>query len=249
MIDFKFLPKFSLVIVTIFIVFTIVGTLLHEFGHITVAKFFGYKTELYYGSTSWRNITKHNDSLYIKRTELIEKNLEAIKKKEDFEDKATLDGLIQQLNAKYPNEFARSLWITSGGPIQTILTSIIGLLILFYRKSKSRKIFKILDWLGIFLALFILREVFNFVTASYSFLFGGKSGFSGDEFKLSRYFFQNEWVIPSITLVVGMIISLYVIFKIIPNKYRFTFIVSGLIGGIAGFLLWFSLLGPLVLPK
>ncbi len=248
MLQFKFLPKFSGIIILTFIVFTAVGTLLHEMGHITVATYFGYDTELHYGSMNWKNTAKHTDSLYIERTQLIKKNLEAIKKKEDFKDKAKLDELIQQLNTKYPNEFTHRLWITSGGPIQTILTSIVGLLILFYRKSKSRKVFKILDWLGIFLALFILREIFNFVTASYSFLFREKSDFGGDEFKLSEYFFQNEWIIPGVTLVIGMLISLYVIFKIIPIRYRYTFIISGLIGGILGFAIWFGFLGELLIP-
>ncbi|WP_301161956.1 hypothetical protein [uncultured Winogradskyella sp.] len=43
--------------------------------------------------------------------------------------------------------------------------------------------------------------------------------------------------------MIGLLISCYVVFKIIPIKYRFTFIVSGLVGGISGFAIWLGFLG------
>ena len=39
----QFLPKISLRIILAFILFTIIGTQLHELGHVAVAQYYGYK--------------------------------------------------------------------------------------------------------------------------------------------------------------------------------------------------------------
>ncbi|MEQ8908833.1 MAG: hypothetical protein RIC95_06555 [Vicingaceae bacterium] len=51
--------KFSFTILLVFIAFTVVGTLSHELGHISVAQFLGYDTQLHYGSMNW-----YGDSSY-----------------------------------------------------------------------------------------------------------------------------------------------------------------------------------------
>jgi hypothetical protein len=221
---FKIHIKFSLIIVIAFIVFTAVGTISHELGHIALARGFGYETVLHYGSMAYNYKGFNEDQVLLGKSVIIEKE----------QDKITKE--------------MQTLWITLGGPIQTILTSIIGLLILWYRKSKDKFSFKLLDWIGVFLSLFILRDVFNFVMASYKYLFFNRSSFHGDEFRISRYLGFNEWLIPSITLLIGIVISIYIIFKVIPFRYRFSFIISGLAGGILGFSLWFGFLGSLFLP-
>ena len=103
-----------------------------------------------------------------------------------------------------------------------------------------------MDWLAVFMSLFMLREIFNFFTALYSSVFHGGSNYNGDEFKISRYLGFSEWVIPSIMLIIGLAVSCYVILKVIPFKYRWAFVYSGLIGGITGYILWFQFLGPLL---
>ncbi len=35
--------------------FTVVGTLSHEYGHIVVAKYLGYETKLHYGSMNYED--------------------------------------------------------------------------------------------------------------------------------------------------------------------------------------------------
>lgn len=246
MIKFNFLPKFSILIIGVFILFTIVGTLTHEFGHIVVAKYLGYNTYLNYGSMNYRSKDYVNDKDFKKIEKLFEGN--------DYEDydnwpeelKVKIEELNTILREKYPQNKIHSLWITIGGPAETLLTSFIGLLILFVRRKKWKVKFKILDWLSVFMSLFILREVFNFITGLYSSIIYSKSNFHGDEFRISRYLGYNEWIIPTLTLISGILISCYVIFKIIPVKFRFTFILSGLVGGILGFALWFGFLGKAV---
>ena len=247
MLQFNFLPKFSVIIVLTFILFTIIGTVSHEFGHIAVAKYFDYDVTLDYGSMS-----------YFPKGYLEDKDLKKINRLIEGYDytnydslpenlKSRIDALDDKLQEKYPpiNE-NHVLAITIGGPLQTIITSLVGLFILIYRRKLHRNEFKFLDWLAVILSLFILRLVFNFVTGMYSTIVNSESYFIGDEYKISRLLGYNEWVVPNIALVFGLIISLFVIFKIIPIKYRFSFLVSGFVGGILGYIIWFGFLGAVM---
>lgn len=245
---FKFILHFSIRIIVAFILFTAVGTLLHELGHVAVAKYFGYETTLHYGSMNYTYAEKENDVSYQEYQKLFKENLEEIKNGKYFSEQDKYLTLVAELKQKYPYPKPNGHWITLGGPAQTILTSFLGLFILFYRKSKKKEYFVLLDWLGVFLALFVLREVFNLVMGVYSTIFYGTTNFSGDEFRLSRYLGMSEWILPIVTMILGLAISLYIIFRVIPLKYRFSFIISGLIGGVAGFAIWFGFLGKLLLP-
>ncbi|WP_340155245.1 hypothetical protein [uncultured Winogradskyella sp.] len=243
MLKFNFLPKFSIIIFCSFILFTIIGTLSHEFGHITVAEYFGYETKLNYGSMSFFEKGYYEDENVKEIENLIKKyKLENYENwTNDLKLKIEENNLI--IKDRYPRNEIHDLWITIGGPAQTLLTSCIGLFILFLRRKTRKDQFKLVDWLAVFMSLFVLREVFNFITAIYGSMLYSKSNFHTDEFRISRYLGLNEWIIPTIALMIGLLISCYVVFKIIPIKYRFTFIVSGLVGGISGFAIWLGFLG------
>lgn len=246
MLKIKFLPKSSVILILAFICFTIIGTLSHEFGHIAVAKYFGYDTMLDYGSMNYF-ANGFLDDENVKEIESISKDYLDMDYEEWPQDiKLKVEALDKIIMEKYPsNEISKreNFYITLGGPAQTLITSYLGLGILFFRRKKWGIEFKMFDWLAVFMSLFALREVFNFVQALYASIVYSKSNFHGDEFRISRYLGFNEWIIPTITFVLGLFISGYVIFKIIPVTYRFTFILSGLIGGISGFALWFGFLG------
>ncbi|MGB1247985.1 MAG: hypothetical protein ACPG4Z_03810 [Chitinophagales bacterium] len=47
---------------------------------------------------------------------------------------------------------------------------------------------------------------------------------------------------------IATIICSYIYFYLIPKKYLLSFTLAGLISGISSFILWFSYLGPLLLP-
>ncbi|WP_223034019.1 hypothetical protein [Hanstruepera marina] len=232
-------------------VFTIVGTLSHEIGHIAVAKYFDYETYLSYGSMY--HLTKgYKQDKYVVELEQLEQKFqdEGITNLEEL-DENELDhynNLVAKIQGKFPNNKAHDLWITIGGPAQTILMCLIGLFMLYVRKSKQRSDFKILDWLGVFLGLFILREVFNTVMAIFTILISGSTQFYGDEFRISSALDLNQWVVPILTMLIGLAVSMYIIFKIVPLKYWFTFIVSGFIGGVLGYGIWFGFLGELLFP-
>ncbi|MBZ9632637.1 hypothetical protein LB465_17805 [Salegentibacter sp. LM13S] len=229
--------KYFLILTHAFIVFTAIGTVSHEYGHILVAKYLGYETTLHYGSMNY------NSDLNEELVEIYIQNETAIENDGYFDKKNEYENGIKKLQSN-------GLWITIGGPLQTILTGLIGLTILLIRKSQIRAFgLKIIDWLAIFLSLFWLREVFNLVTSVGSEITSPVgSYFGGDEKFIS--FGLNLWegTIPIILGFFGLLISLFVIFKIIPNRLRLTFILSGLIGGIIGFILWMDIIGPKILP-
>lgn len=232
MIDLKFEIKHFVFFTISFLLFTIVGTLSHEYGHIVVAKSYGYKTFLHYGSM-------HYDSKEESREiDLYYSYNETQIKKGAIENKKFLK-MISDRNEK-------SFWITVGGPTQTMLTGILGLVILYFRKDK--KTFQFLDWLAVFLSLFWLREVFNLLTGLIQGFFFNKEYFGGDEFGISQYLELPTGTVSIILGFLGLLISLTVVFKIVPKINRFTFILSGLVGGLSGFYLWFFILGPILLP-
>lgn len=227
-----------------FIISTIVGTQTHELGHVAVAESLGYETTLSYGSMS-HNHEGFSEDEDVKAWRKIFANIDSYDDLND-EKKAHANTIYKKIQAKFPNNPKHSFYITLGGPAQTILTSFLGLFLLAYRKTKKDEGFKFIDWLAVFMSLFILREVFNTVMASRSYILYGTNNFRGDEFGISVYLGLNQWAVPIMTAILGAIIASFVIFMIIPLRYRFTFILAGFLGSISGFILWFEYLGPLL---
>ncbi len=242
----------SLLILTIgFILFTVIGTVSHEYGHIIVAKSFGYETTLHYGSMNYYPKGYLEDKDFIEVKSLTKDFVGIDYDSWPKEIKEKTEEYNKILQKRYWNEDSnKGLLVTIGGPLQTMLTGTIGLLILLWRKKFiSKNGMKPLDWLAIFLSLFWLREVFNLVTS-----IGGElmspngTWFGGDELYISQGLNLWNGTIPIILATFGIIISTYIIFKILPKKIRLTFILSGLIGGITGFILWMNIIGPNILP-
>ena len=225
--------KEVIILTVAFIIFTVIGTVSHEFGHITVAKFLGYETTLYYGSMSY-----HSD-LQDRLIEVYKENERAIANKTDFKQKVEYENGIKKLNSD-------GLLITMGGPIQTALTGIIGLVLLFFRRKKIQvNGLKMIDWFAVFLSLFWLREVFNLVLSLGSEIISPNGNyFGGDEERISEMLNLWEGTVSIGLGLIGLMISLIIIFWIIPLKIRKTFILCGLIGGILGFILWMDIIGP-----
>lgn len=230
--------KALLILTTTFVIFTAVGTVSHEYGHILVAKYLGYETTLFYDS-----MTYDNEELLKKREKIYSKFKNEIEGNTDFEKKEE----YRRLNKKL---ISNGFWITLGGPIQTIFTGLIGLFVLLLRKNQYKEFgLKWIDWLAVFLSLFWLREVFNLaMSIAFELIYPDGSFFSGDEVYISRGLGLWEGTIPLLLGALGILVSAYVIFRIIPPQIRLTFLVSGLLGGGLGFVLWMDILGPILLP-
>jgi len=234
----KIQPYYLLLFTAGFMLFTVIGTVSHEYGHIVVAKWFGYKTTLHYGSASWDENNGWEEYRAISSKYSYEINNDLT-----FQRKKEYERIIKRLNDD-------GLIVLIGGPLQTILTGLIGLTIILFRRKTIRKNgLKLIDWLSVFLSLFWLREVFN-VTRSVTLgiLKETCSYFSGDEARISTILDLPIRTFSIILGVLGLIISLFIIFKIVPYNKRLAFITGGLIGGISGFVLWMNIIGPKILP-
>jgi len=143
-----------------------------------------------------------------------------------------------------------SFLITIAGPIETILTGTIGLILLFIgRKTFCQKEhLNIPQWGLIFISLFWLRQLANFLIWFGSYILVGEFSDRPDEVKISRYFNLPDWLVLFATALISAATLITVVFVFIPNKIRSTFILSGLIGGTSGYILWLKLLGPILMP-
>lgn len=218
-----------------FVLFTIVGTISHELGHFTAAKLLGYECSISY---NWASSS--HPQLYDELDNVYQQNKDAIESGLPFRGEEKYHGLRQQLRQNWK-------WIILGGIGQTLLTGILGLLILSY--SGKKYTFGFIDFLAVFLSLFWLREVFNLLSGIfYAVASGRDSYFGGDEANLANLLGWPEGSIPLSLGIMGAIVGVYIVFFALPKKYRFTFIVSGLIGGFTGFYLWMYVWGPILLP-
>lgn len=230
--------KSLLILTFVFILFTAIGTVSHEYGHIIVAKAFGYETTLHYGSMNYDG-GELNDKL----KEIYNEYATEIENGTVFAKKNEYESGLEKL--KY-----NGLYVTIGGPFQTILTGTMGLLILLWRRKLIyQNGLKVLDWFAVFLSLFWMREVFNLVKSlSRELISPNGTWFGGDELYISQGLNLWSGTVSIILGTIGMTVTFYVIFNILPKNIRLTFIISGLIGGIFGIILWMNIIGPQILP-
>jgi hypothetical protein len=203
-----------------------------------VAKSLGYETTLHYASMEW-----HPDEKTKELNTILAENLEAVKNNKFYPRQAE----YKEKSLDFKKDV---LLISIGGPAQTMVTGMIGLLLLYSRKKHMHEKGMLqLDWLAVFLALFWLREIFNLVSSVLrGTLQGSGKFFGGDEARINRMLHLPPGVIPIVCAILGSVVVYVVIFRIIPRQQRFLFIIAGLLGGLIGIALWFFLIGPVVLP-
>jgi hypothetical protein len=229
--------KFAIIIYFTFILFTIIGTLTHEFGHFIVGRYLGSKTSIHYGYTS-----SSGNALDDRIFKIITKNEKAIDlKKGDFPEKEEFERLkIQSSKNKF--------WMILGGPFQTMLTGTIGFILVLMIRKRHQYASKFAHWICLFLALFWFRQPTNLVSWILSKPFNGKYSTSGDEIRLARYLELPQETIIWVTGVLGLLTGGYTIVKFVPRNKLMIFCISGFLGGISGFILWLKILGPIILP-
>jgi len=140
-----------------------------------------------------------------------------------------------------------------GGPISTWLTCLIGLLLLIFifRKRLSDQNYTKMSTghqLSFFITLFCSRAVFNtsiWIVGKY---FLGMEMGTSDEEVISAYLGIPPEIILFGGFIIGISIILVSLFYLIPRSQTKMIIITGLIGSLSGYLLWYELLGPIILP-
>jgi hypothetical protein len=230
--------KLFIILTTAFVFATVIGTLSHEFGHYIVAKSLGYKANIHYASTDW-----YDPGTVGSMNAVISKYWKQIEEGASFPGKEKYERLVH----KYSND---ALLITTGGPLQTILTGTIGLILLFVWKDSSKAAQKLTlrQWMLVFITLFWMRQTTNLIAWLGSYLVTKEFSYKTDEIKIALKSGLPFWSLTTITGIIGVIILCAVIFKFVPKIQRQTFVSSGIVGGVTGYVLWLYLAGAILLP-
>lgn len=229
--------RLLILLILVFILMTVVGTLSHELGHYAMAKNLGYEARINYKSSAhWDDVTTN----YLR--EVYAQYLPEIKSHSYFPGREK----YESITAKYESD---NFWIVLGGPLQTMITGTIGLLLLLgYRNSciVSGKVTGI-GWTIIFLSLFWLRQVANLGVGILTFLMNGKVSPTGDEMRLALQLGINLWSIQLITGFIGLAV-LFIVLRLLPKTMIPMFIVAGIVGGCLGYYLWLVKFGQYIIP-
>lgn len=234
---FKINLKAFVYLMLTFIAMTVIGTVSHELGHYSAAKLLGYDASINYRSASY-----WDDDLSEYFNDIFHKYSFEIKNKLPFAEKEEYYALIEK---HHKNAF----YITLGGPLQTMLTGTLGVLLLLINRKKYIKVnsVSVSGWMLIFMSLFWLRQTANLCMSVFSYLLKGRISFKSDETKLALYLNLNIWTIKMITGFLGIIVLL-IILKLIPKRLLITFILAGCVGGVLGFYLWLVKFGQYIMP-
>ena len=168
---------------------------------------------------------------------------------EFFGDEATIHYKYCSHLCPHNHPHRHAIFFILGGPLQTVLTGTTGFFLLFvFRKSfdKAARL-SVGQWILIFISLFWLRQTANFIIHLGAYVLTGKLH-RRDEWAISRALHLSGWAIPAATALIGVVILAIIIFKFIPLSQRFTFVISGIIGGTLGYFCWLVWLGKYILP-
>jgi hypothetical protein len=215
----------------LFVPLVMIGTLLHEGGHIAVAQALGHKTRLFYGWADW-------DSL----PEDLNLAVEGLKWKKAHPD----EPFPQQkaLERMQKRESSHRLWIRAGGPVQSMSFGTLGLLWLLLLGPRGRTGRR--GWAATLLALFWSRQPFNFLFACGLWTFNGESP-TTDEALIAVGLGWSPWGLLAFTGMVGLGVCVAVI-ALQPPERRWHVLVAGPVGCAIGLAVWYGALGPLLLP-
>lgn len=141
-------------------------------------------------------------------------------------------------------------WITLGGPVSTIVIGTIGVisLLIFSKRYSSSNQLTFFQWLLIFFSLFWLRQSTNFIVWIGDYVINGKLSKMSDEIYIAKLLEIPLGVISVFTAILGIVVLCVVLLKFIPKNQRQTFMLAGLVGGIAGYVLWLKIIGVILIP-
>jgi hypothetical protein len=142
----------------------------------------------------------------------------------------------------------KSILFTFGGPIETLLTSIIGIICLMLL-SRKQVIDAYNTWhlFWITLSYFISRQVFNAAALFGIYFVKHDWSHRSDESKLFTYFQIPQLFGFSVMLLLCSLVLAWITFGIV-KQHRMQLIVWGFLGSMFGAAFWLIWAGPLLMP-
>ena len=149
------------------------------------------------------------------------------------------------LNEPHTIDKVHDIIITGSGIICTILIGTTAFLYLLKTKLKDGIMF----WMLIYLSLFWSREVINLIISVVLYFFRiSEHPFGGDEYYLEGLLgIQDGFLCVSLGII-GLVVCMKVVLEVLPQKFRYMFLFSGLTFGLLSYYFWFYVIGPILLP-
>lgn len=141
----------------------------------------------------------------------------------------------------------RDAMILMGGPVMTILTGTIAVVLLIYFKFKRSVIPLDRTMVLVMFTFSWSRPVLNGMLSILHWIQGRNS--TSDEAILAQIHGLPAWLLILPPLLTGIGILLYTIIYFIPKAMHRVFVIAGISGSIMGWVIWFYWLGPLLLPE
>jgi hypothetical protein len=209
--------KFGVIIFLVFIPIVYVGMASHELVRNTQAQSLGYHIH----SSLAGFLFFSNDTIIVK--------LDSIARVyPDFKQGKETETFKTCRNQNEKN----MAFIQLSGLVFSIGISLFGLVLLLKRRKKNNTSFAFVDWVGVVLSLFVVREVLV------SFIWIMCGSVFCDFAALYQYF--NVPVFPFIwgVFIYGLLVVLIVLLKFVPRNRILPLFIGGVLGGLIGGVLW-----------
>lgn len=237
--------KFFLFTTILSLLLVPIGTLTHELGHFFVAKSIGVEAKVTYKST----VLLPYENLHLTVKDEVDRTLLPCSSERflssSYFDWYELSFLLKPDTRETYLQYLRDLkLVTFGGPLVTIIIGSIAFTFLLIRVKTITLNSPISAFVLGLLSLFWLRELLTLFVS----LFIKKINVNfSDEVILAKLF-----NLPSLSIISFLgLISLLVFIKVITmyeKKIRSIFILSLGVGSFLGYIIWFGILGKLILP-
>ncbi|NQU53800.1 MAG: hypothetical protein HQ522_14820 [Bacteroidetes bacterium] len=127
--------------------------------------------------------------------------------------------------------------IEASGILLTAILTILGILLLKTGRTKTTEM-KLFNWVGFFVSLIFVRYLVRHSFTIYS------GSLFCQEMSIFKTLGFTSFLPIYILVSIGIIVAIWIVFQI-PKKHRWLAVMSGMIGGLAGLILWWKFIGSI----
>jgi hypothetical protein len=206
-----------------FILTSIIGSLTIEGTRVLIGKNLGYESSFVKGLGIYL-FSNPDISEGFDKIEATGLPFEELKKRNDW------------ISLRKQNQDNQAIIEASGILMSAILT-ILGILFLMRGRSKTTEM-KLINWIGFLTSLIFVRYLVRY---SYTLYFGS---ITCQEFSIFQSLGIGSFLSIYILFGLGIILAFWIVYQL-PKNLRLLTIISGMIGGFLGLIIWMNYLGPI----